>query len=516
MRRIRHKNKILALSVLVLLTVLITLTGPMHTKTAVAVNPGDDGRIKEGIFAGKINLSGMSETEASSAVERYIKDIRNVPITLEAVSGNQVTVTAGELGVSWQNTEILKEAAALGRKGNVVKRYKELKDLQQHNKVYSVNLNFSEDTIRKVLNEKCTQFNQEPVDATLKREGTSFSVVPGQNGMEVDVNTSASKLKTYLETLWDREEDTFTLEVSVVEPHGKESDLEQVTDVLGTFTTSFSSSAKGRSGNVRNGCSLINGTLLYPGEQISVYDKVSPFSEENGYYLAGSYNNGMVVETLGGGICQVSSTLYNAAIRAELQIDERSPHSMVVSYVDLSADAAISGTYKDLKFTNNTGYPIYIDGYTTDDKQITFTIFGKETRPENRKISFETEKISEEVLEEEKVIADSEQPVGYISVQSAHTGYEARYWKIVKVDGVETERIQINSSKYNASPKTATVGTQGDETGSLAAAIATQSIDTCKGVADQLLNAASAAASAEVQEAQEAAAAAEADAEAGG
>ena len=100
-----------------------------------------------------------------------------------------------------------------------------------------------------------------------------------------------------------------------------------------------------------NGTNLVNGTLVYPGESFSMYETVSPFTEENGYFLAGSYLNGQVVESFGGGICQVSSTLYNAVLRAELQVDERYNHSMIVGYVKASMDAAISEGNKDLIFT---------------------------------------------------------------------------------------------------------------------------------------------------------------------
>ena len=197
----------------------------------------------------------------------------------------------------------------------------------------------------------------------------------------------------------------------------------------------------------------------------------------------------MVVESLGGGICQVSSTLYNAVIRAELQVDERSNHSMIVSYVDMSADAAISGTAKDFKFTNNLENPIYIEGYTTDDKQVVFNIYGVETRPSNRTLAFESVELERTEPEGEKVVADSELPAGKVSVQSAHTGYRGEYWKIVKVDGVETERVRLNRSKYQAVPRTATVGTATDNAmvkQVLNNAIATGSIDACKAAAAQV------------------------------
>ena len=98
---------------------------------------------------------------------------------------------------------------------------------------------------------------------------------------------------------------------------------------------------------MENGCRLINGTTLYPGEEFSTLDKISPFTEANGYYPAGSYLNGMVVDSLGGGICQVSTTLYNAVLLSELEVTQRSNHSMIISYVKPSMDAAIAeGIYR--------------------------------------------------------------------------------------------------------------------------------------------------------------------------
>ena len=143
-----------------------------------------------------------------------------------------------------------------------------------------------------------------------------------------------------------------------------------------------------------NGCSKIDGSVIYPGETFSVYEAVSPFDAENGYELAGSYENGTTVQTYGGGICQVSTTLYNAVIRSELEIVERYNHSMLVAYVDPSADAAISGTAKDLKFKNNLDEPVYVESYVSGST-LTATIYGHETRPSNRTIAFESETTSQ-------------------------------------------------------------------------------------------------------------------------
>lgn len=492
MKRFR---KIISLSFATLMAVAsFTAVANNSIQEVLAFSTSDSGEIHNGIFIDKVDLSGKTKEEAVDAVNSYINSLKDVDIELKAVDDNSVVVKAGEMGLTWDNDGIVEEAAGLGRSGNIVQRYKELKDLEKNNMVYNVELSFDENKIRTILENKCSEFNQEAVDATLVRENGEFSVTPGKDGLVVDIDNSALAVKNYMENDWSFDTATVDLDVVVDRPKGKTEELEAVKDVLGTFTTSFKTSAAGRSANVRNGCNLINGTLLYPGDQFSAYDTIKPFTEENGYSLAGSYLNGLVVESLGGGICQVSSTLYNAVIRAELQVDERNNHSMVVSYVDLSADAAIAeSSGKDFKFTNNLDYPVYIEGHTTDDKQITFTIYGKETRPDNRKLSFESVTLEEHVPEGEKCVADSSQPVGYISTQSAHIGYKAQYWKVVTVDGEETDRVQLNSSTYMAVPKTATVGTSGDVTGTMSAAVATQSIDYCKATAASLSAAAQAA-----------------------
>ena len=136
--------------------------------------------------------------------------------------------------------------------------------------------------------------------------------------------------------------------------------------MMGSYTTNYKDSGQNRCDNISNATSKINGTLLYPGEEFSVYEAIGPLDAANGYELAGAYENGQTVESYGGGVCQVSTTLYNAVILAELEITQRSNHSMIVSYVKPSMDAAIAGDYKDLRFVNNRDIPIYIEGYTEE------------------------------------------------------------------------------------------------------------------------------------------------------
>ena len=495
---------------LITASAILILAGLVFAVPFTANAADDVTGIENGICIGNVDVSGMSEADANAAVYDYVSSLEDVEIELNALSDNSITVTAGELGIDWANPDVVKEASEYGKTGNIIERYKAIKDLEYSTYVLPLEYTFDDEAIRTVIAEEGKDFDVEAVDATLSRENGAFVIQPGQTGVKINEEESAKAVKEYLSTQWAGESDTVDLVVETQEPRGTEEELSQVKDVLGTFTTSYATSGANRSGNVANGCRLINGTTVYPGDTFSAYEAVSPFTESNGYYMAGSYLNGLVVESLGGGICQVSTTLYNAVLRAELEVTQRSNHSMIVTYVDPSADAAISGTTKDFKFVNSSDHPIYIEG-STANKKITFTIYGVEDRPADRQVSYVSETLSRTDPVGEKVVGDGSKPVGFVDVQSAHTGYVAKLWKVVTVGGVEESRTEVNKSTYKAAPRTATVGTASADPNASAAinaAIATGSIDYCRAVAGSIAaNPAIAAA-----QAQQAAAAAQAQA----
>lgn len=447
-------------------------------------------KIEAGVSIGDVDVSGLSITEAEDKLEAFVDSLQNVPITLRLAGGQDTVGTAGEFGLVWENDGALEEAAMLGKRGNVVQRYKALADLKTTGRSYPLHISADADVVESILNSLSETYNQEAVEASLTKTESGFQITEGQTGHVLDVPKSREAILNYLQNSWDYGSASIDLVVTLEEPKGNAETLGKVKDVLGTATTAYKSSGPSRVTNIKTGCGHLNGITLYPGEQCSVLECITPFSTANGYELAGSYLNGQVVESLGGGICQVSTTLYNAILNAELQVDERSNHSMIVSYVEPSEDAAISESGgKDLKFTNNKEYPIYIEGTTSSDKTITFTIYGVEDRPANREVTYISEVLEKNVPPAERIIPTGD-PVGYVSVQSVHIGYKARLWKVVKENGVEISREQVNSSSYAAVPRTATVGTATADpiaAAQIQEAIASGSIDQVKAVAGAIL-----------------------------
>ena len=416
--------------------------------------------IAMGVYAEDVNLSGLTKEEAKDAINAYVSEKAEEKITL-TIGDEKLDVTRESLGVSWKNEEVVEEALNLGKSGNLIKRYKALKDLQFDNKVYDLEYTADTELIQTVVTEKCTKYNQKATNVGLKKTDSGFVVVNGEQGVVVDESAAVKTILAFIEGDYSAENTTVAVPTMISEPIGSAEELAKVKDLLGTFKTSFKSSSADRSKNVRTGAGHIDGTVLYPGETFSTYEYVNPFTIENGYAMAGSYLNGKVVDSLGGGICQVSSTLYNAVLLSELEIVERSPHSMMVTYVQASADAAIAGTYKDFKFKNNTNAPIYIEGYTTDDKQVVFNIYGEETRPAGRTIKF-TNKVLESTPAVTQLVADPAQGIGYRIVESGHNGCKAELYKEVYVDGVLQSSERVNKSNYKVSNRMVYYGINGD------------------------------------------------------
>lgn len=343
--------------------------------------------IYPGVTIQGMSVGGMTQEEAEAKVQEYVDQVSQETVTLQ-VRKKETAFPLSDIGLKCTNMDVVEEAYNLGKTGNVFKRVMEVRELEKKGTDFPLTFSVDKEETKKVVAKKAKKFLAKKKDATIKRVDGKFVITKHVHGIAIDFDANAEKLaEVFGNKDWNHKSVVFPMDYTLDKAKHTKKELSAIKDVLGTYTTSYAGSASGRCANVENGASLINGTVLYPGESFSVYSKVAPFTAANGYHLAGSYSNGQTVQTYGGGICQVSTTLYNAVLRAELNVTERLNHSMTVHYVPLSADAAISGTDKDLKFTNNLDHPIYIQG-TAGGSSITFTIYGKEYRASNRKVEY--------------------------------------------------------------------------------------------------------------------------------
>lgn len=412
----------------------------------------------EGISTDGESLAGKTWEDALHTAEEKVKKQADVSVVLN-VEDKQAETTAGELGIHWSNQDEAEKELKSYIGGSLIRQYMNQKDLEKTPVDIQVQTAADPDKIREFVDTHCDGVLTQPQDASIRRENGAFVITESVLGKVVDADATASALNTAFEGMKDAG-DAISVKAVITEkqPAITSDDLKTISDVLGTCTTDFSSSGAARSTNLAVGAGKINGCVLMPGEVISGYECLQPFTLENGYKTAAAYENGQVVDSIGGGVCQIATTLYDAALQAEMEIVQRQNHSMIVTYVKPSMDAAIAGTYKDIKIKNNYSTPVYIEGYTSG-KKLTFTLYGKETRPSDRQVEYVSETVGTTDPGEPQLITDNSlAPGARVKVQSAHTGYKSRLWKVVTVGGVEQERTLLNEDTYNASKAIYRVG----------------------------------------------------------
>ena len=439
---------------------------PAHSVRPENLEIDPDIQIADGIYAGSeegemISLAGMNAAQAGQAIAELYDRLASDTFTVTG-GGETFSTTLYDLGFTCDLSGMVEEAVFLGQYGGLIRRYKELTDIRADKVVFSAKYSLSEQKVDAFIKNNIASRDAEAKDASLTREGGEFVVTPSVTGWRTDVAATRENILRAVENGL-----TYGMsaqaEVELDIPYKTTEALSQVQDRLGSFTTDYSNSKEGRKVNIRVGSGNLNGLLVMPGDSVSVSTAMKERTPENGYELAGEYAEGATVDAYGGGVCQVATTLYNALLKAEIQIDKRSNHSMLVSYVQPSFDAAISWGTKDLVFTNDTGAPIYIAS-SCDGATLTFSVYGKEYRSPNHKVVYESvvveRKKSESIIKE-----DPTQPVTYeLKEGSNHDECVSYLKKMVYEDGELVDTVQLKTDYYNASFQTITKGTLPVET----------------------------------------------------
>lgn len=426
---------------------------PSSGKNTGKVYAEGEAAIRSGVKIDGIDVSGLSKADALKLMDKKETELAAKEIVIKDATYGDVNTTLGSIGFKLDYETAVENAVKVGNSGDILKRYKENKAIESGKGVdYSTTATINKDKLSSIINSEIGARINEGVETSLvKKDDGTVSVVASGARMNVDLEVMVNEI-TKLITEQDNKKSFETKLVLKETDNDKTDSLKDITSLLGSYTTDYDSAAD-RMKNVERAAELIDGKIMYPGDQFSVYYGISPITAENGYYKATVFVGDGTDEDYGGGVCQVATTLYNAVLRAELQIDQRDCHGQPVHYVDLSYDAAIAGGYLDMVFTNSNDSPIYIEAICSGG-YITFNIYGKETRPSNRTISFESYvtdiyEPGEDIIEKDESIPIGEEEV---SIEPSR-GYRAELWKYVYIDGECVESIMINSSVYPATSR---------------------------------------------------------------
>lgn len=281
-----------------------------------------------------------------------------------------------------------------------------------------------------------------------------YVVYPSSNGLDFSISVDEAKemIKKY--------EEQYIIPLKTLYPNVFTNDIgmDAFPDLLSEFSTSFTSSNSGRCTNIELSSSKINGIVLMPGETFSFNQTVGQRTAEAGFKEAAAYSEGQVVQELGGGICQVSSTIYNAVLYANLEITERSSHYFNPGYVKSGLDATVSWGGPDFKFTNNRDYPIKIVA-DTSGKIVHICIYGLKNENDYH-VELQTEYLSTIYPKTVYKYTNSLSPRARRTASSGSSGCKTATYKILYDKNWNfISKTQISTDVYNAHDKVVEIGT---------------------------------------------------------
>lgn len=410
----------------------------------------------DGIRIGGIPVGGLTAEEAEQVILQREQKLSQTVMTLEQGEVS-VSCTLSELGWRFETNRV-EEAIAIGNTGGLFRRYQERKAAKRMQYRFELTGTIDEETVVSFLKEHEELFLVLPENAKISRKDGHFLYTEHKQGKSLLIPETVRRMEREAKYVTG-EPLTVTAALQPELPAVTTETAMRCRTLLGSFTTTYSAGNASRAGNLKNGAGLLNQTVVYPGEELSCQKVLGPFTEENGYLGAGAYSGGLIIESVGGGVCQISSTLYNAVLSAELTVTQRMPHSMTVSYVPLARDAAIAWDYKDFRFVNSSDVPVLIES-SAEYGELTVRIWGEESRDQERNIRFESITVKEIEPGAAVITKDPSKPAGYRKVtQQAKKGYEAELYKVITVGGKEVGRELVNKSYYAATPAQITVGT---------------------------------------------------------
>lgn len=451
----------------------------------------DDGTFFSGITINGVDVSGLTYNQARSAVLPSVeKDLYSASITVTHGTAYWI-LTAADMKLTSTLDATLTEALSLGRSGTVIENSEAKAELAQNGRAFTVTFVPDETALQErlaAIGAAVDTAPQEPyAEAVSTASEPTFVFHEGQDGFllnEEELYRGIVEALASGELVVSMEPELeFTAPTLTVE------DVKQQTQLLSTFQTSFGGSRAARNekrvGNIQKACTLLNGLCIDNQTEFNFNGYIGPRTEEGGWPLApGIVNGNQYEDQAGGGICQVSTTMYNALLCANasmqrgstleeilaqdlagISITERKHHSWPSSYVDTGLDSTVTGTVesgKSLNFANNTGAPLFLFAFCDQEAYtVTIYLYGA---PLPDGVTYQVRGVVDETIEPDAEIItyDTTLPADYNQVTiTARKGYKATAYRDKYINGVLESTETLYTETYRAVTGERTIGTGG-------------------------------------------------------
>lgn len=427
-------------------------------------------RFFQGTFIDGIDVSGMTKAEAITAVSAVLPA---TPVTVDIrldITTKVIPVDFSDVGFAYNTEEVVDQAFSKYRPANdtdlvaLIECYNGVQQLknvpQQYETAYTVKIEGVSQKVHAVLDPLYADLAL-VTDAKIEGfddEEHTFVVTPEKIGYEMDIDGTATAVKA----LFDSKTYSGLVKVpmTVKQPKVTQKMIDEEFGLMGEEWTTTSNNSN-RNNNIRQACDNMNGTILNPGDTFSFNEIVGQRTAENGFKEATVILGGQYEQGLGGGICQVSTTLYNAVMKANLEVVERNSHAWPSDYIAYGLDATVDWPNLDFKFKNDSDSQIVVVAYwDSSDSRVHCEIYGHKL-PEGKYIELETETVSTVSPGANEYIEDKELPVGQTkTVRAAHTGMTIKVYKVwYDKDDNEIDRYEYQTTTYRPYGTRIAVGT---------------------------------------------------------
>lgn len=410
-------------------------------------------KIYQGVQVEGVDLSGYSQEEAAKLLIAWQEERQRQVITF-SFGENQFQLKGTSIDFSMDIQKSLLAAWSYGRDGSWWQRIKKIKDAKQQGYQIPVDIRYNEAKLTALIEEWQSHIERPARNATISM--ATGKIAKEQQGYCLEVD----ELRTLiLESLLKSEDRVKNFPIAIRYPRVTADKLESanIHEVLSRYTTTFNPQDNNRGVNIKLAAEQVNGHILYPGETFSFNDIVGPREKSYGFKEAMEIVDGEFVPGVGGGICQLSSTLYNAVMLANLDTVERYNHSKALSYVPLGRDATVVFDILDFKFVNNTLKPLMIMAEVNDD-QLTVAIWGQQSLVE--KVEIVTKK-QEQILPIIHKKQDDELYIGETKLEKkGKPGTRITVVRVVRLKGRKIKEEILSKDCYPAEDGLLKIGTK--------------------------------------------------------
>ena len=442
-----RRNKYFLVTIGLLLIILFSVV------TLALIYTHDQQRILEGVTISGLNVGNLTQDEAKKIVDTEVHSLLSQTLKLN-VGPQAPEVKLEDLGLGVNADLALQEAYDIGRKGSIYEKV-----LSRMSAKKGVNIDFSqkwdESMLRETLKGTLEKFSNPSTDATFQITKENTMTIKSEHaGLIIDSEALIMKIKGInIYKLVPELKVEFKEQIPLITAVQLED--QKITGLLASYTTQFVPTQTARSENVRIAAKALDMAIIKPGDTLSFNQIVGERTIEGGYKDAFIIVNGEFVPGLAGGICQVSSTLYNTGLYANLSVTQRSNHDLAITYVPLGQDATVAYPDLDLKFNNNSGGYLLVRTKTSSNT-ITIELYGKVKPGQEVIITNTTESIIPP--KEQRLVDETLAPGVSILKQQGQPGSIVKSVRIVKVNGKVVSSEPLKQSVYKALPKIFAVG----------------------------------------------------------